>query len=86
MFWNKKTKVDLIDISHISKLEQQDIKRIFARTFSTEDGKKALAYLQYFICHRSLPAETSHEALRYMEGQRALVSTIQRFTDQGKTN
>ncbi len=86
MLFLSKNKTDIVDISHISKIDQKNMKRIFARVFSTDDGKKLLAYLQYITFHRSFGADVSDSQLRYMEGQRSLVSTILRFIDQGKNN
>ena len=84
MFWNKKRKLSLIDLSVLSKMEQQEIKRLFVRAFASEDGKKALAYLRHFTSHRSFNPETSNETLRFMEGQRALINTIQKLSDHNK--
>lgn len=81
MFWNKKKQLSLIDLSLVSKMEQQEVKRLFVRTFSSEEGKKVLAYLRHFTSHRSFNAETSNETLRFMEGQRALINTIQKLTN-----
>lgn len=89
LFKNKnqnKNTPEIIDISYISKIEQKNIKRVFARAFSTDDGKKVLAYLQYITFNRHYGAEVSNEQLRYAEGQRAIVHTILRFIEQGKEN
>lgn len=77
---------DMFDISHLAKLEQKNIKRIFARAFASEDDKKTLGYLQYITFHRSAGIEASNEHLRFMEGQRSLVSMILRLIDQGRQN
>jgi len=79
-------KMDVIDVSHISRIEQKQMKRVLARAFSTNDGKKAFAYLQYLTLYRNLSADVSNESLRFHEGQRALVSTILRFVEQGREN
>ena len=81
-----KKKIEIVDISSVSKIEQKNIKRIFTRTFGTEDGKKALAYLQYMTFHRSFGSEVSDEQLRHIEGQRSIVSTILKFVEQGRQN
>lgn len=81
-----KKKCDIIDVSYISRIEQKNMKRVFARAFSTEDGKKALAYLQYITFYRGFGAEVSNDFLRHVEGQRSIVSTILKFVDQGKHN
>ena len=74
----------LIDISHISKIDQKNMKRVFARVFSTDDGKKALAYLQYMTFYRQLGTGVTNDDLRHAEGQRSIISTILRFVDQGR--
>ncbi len=86
MFFQNKNKFKIIDISHISKIDQKNIKRVFARVFSSEDGKKALAYLQYITFNRNYGAEVSNDQLRYAEGQRSMVHTILRFIEQAKEN
>jgi hypothetical protein len=76
-----------IDIAaHVSKLEQRDIEHCFARLFSTEDGKKVLAWLQVMTFQRVQGANTSDDQLRYMEGQRSLMASILRLIDRGRTN
>jgi len=66
------------------KLEQQDMERVFARLFSSDDGRKALAYLQMMTFHRALAPTSSDMELRYVEGQRAMVATILRLIDRGR--
>ena len=50
MFPSRKNAQDIernaLFTSHISRLEQKDIEHAFARLFSTDDGKKVLAWLQ----------------------------------------
>lgn len=72
--------------SYVSRLEQREIERSFARVFSTEEGKKVLAWLQVMTFHRAAGAGSSDEQLRYMEGQRGLVASILRMIDRGKNN
>ncbi len=72
--------------SHISTLEQKEIERSFARVFSTEEGKKVLAWLQVMTFHRTLGATGTEEQLRHMEGPRSLVATVLRMIDRGKRN
>ena len=68
----------------VTKIEQREIEKLFTRLFSTEDGKKALAYLQTITFHRALNINSTDAQLRYTEGQRALVATIMRLIDRGK--
>lgn len=69
---------------NIEKIEQRDMERVFARLFSSDDGRKALAYLQVMSFHRALGAHSSDAELRYLEGQRAMVGTILRLIDRGR--
>lgn len=86
----KKPTVDLTETtqytSHVSRLEQKEIERSFARVFSTDEGKKVLAWLQVMTFHRAAGASSSDEQLRYMEGQRGLVASVLRMIDRGKSN
>jgi len=65
-------------------LSQQDVERIFARCFSSEDGKKVLAHLQVMTFSRAYGPDASDQQLRYAEGQRALVANILRLIDRGR--
>ena len=76
-----------IDIAaHVSKLEQREIEHCFARLFSTDDGKKALAWLQVMTFHKVQGITSTDEHLRYAEGQRSLVASILRLIDRGRSN
>lgn len=67
-----------------AKMEMREVERCFARLFSSEDGKKVLAYLQVITFHRALGPASPDEQLRYAEGQRSLVATILRLVDRGR--
>ncbi|MFA5592590.1 MAG: hypothetical protein WC989_04670 [Micavibrio sp.] len=71
-------------IGHIARHEQQEMERSFARLFSTEEGRKVLAWLQVMTFHRAGNASTSGEQLRFMEGQRHLMASILRMIDRGR--
>ena len=91
MLFSKKTSLGDLEsnvayTSHVSRLEQKEIERSFARVFSTEEGKKVLAWLQVMTFQRVSGASTTDEQLRYMEGQRSLVANILRVIDRGKQN
>ncbi|MDR2098728.1 MAG: hypothetical protein LBO78_01740 [Rickettsiales bacterium] len=58
--------------------------REFARTFGGESGKKVLAYLRSITLGRYLAPRASNEELRYLEGQRYLVSFISNMAEKGK--
>lgn len=90
MLFNKKISINEVSESvtytnHVSRLEQKDIERCFARLFATEDGKKVLAWLQVMTFQKVQGANTPDEQLRYAEGQRSLMATILRLIDRGKT-
>ena len=62
------------------------VEKCFARLFSSEDGKMALAHLQTITFHRALGPASPDEQLRHLEGQRAIVATILRLIDRGRNN
>ena len=68
----------------VSKLEQADVAKAFARTFNSRDGKVVLGYLQALTFQRALTATTPDEQLRFYEGQRGLVATILRLIERGR--
>lgn len=70
--------------THVSRLEQKEVERLFARLFLSEDGKRALAYLQTITFQRAFGAETSDNHLRYVEGQRSMVANILRLIERGR--
>jgi hypothetical protein len=74
----------LVYRSVTERSEQKEIERLFTRLFSSEDGRRVLAYLQVMTFQRVQGASTSDEHLRYMEGQRSLVATILRLIDRGR--
>ena len=65
-------------------MPQQDIERVFARLFSSDDGRKVLAHLQVMTFSRAYGPDASDQLLRYAEGQRALVANILRLVDRGR--
>lgn len=65
-------------------LELREIEKCFARLFSTDDGRRALAYLQTVTFQRALGPASTDQQLRYAEGQRAMVATILRLIDRGR--
>jgi len=91
MLFSKQTSLREIEgttayTNHVSRLEQKDIERSFSRVFSTEEGKKVLAWLQVMTFQRVSGVSTPDDHLRYMEGQRSLVASILRMIDRGKHN
>ena len=69
----------------LPRIETQDAAKAFVRLFATEDGKKVLSWLQITTFQRALGPESSDANIRYLEGQRALMSTILRMIERGKT-
>lgn len=62
----------------------KDIERLFMRLFLTEDGQRALSYLQMITFQRALGPGATEAQLRYLEGQRSIVSTILRLMSNGR--
>ncbi len=63
---------------------REDAPRIFARVFGNDDGQKVLAYLRSTINARVAGPEGTEAALRYQDGQRGLIQTIQGLAEQGR--
>ena len=63
----------------------REIEKSFARVFASDEGKKVLAHLQVMTFHKALSPDAGHEQLRYAEGQRALVASILRLIDRGRS-
>lgn len=77
------------DLAHsvkpLYRVDQKEIEKTFSRLFASDDGKRALSYLQTITFHRAQTNEASEAALRYAEGQRALVATILRLIERGRS-
>lgn len=54
-----------------------ELARACARLFATPDGRLLLAHLRRITLHRALGPSASDAALRGLEGQRALVLTLE---------
>ena len=67
-----------------SAMSREDIARLYARTFSSDDGRKVLDHLQRIAFIKALGPDVQDAALRHAEGQRALVQTILRLVDTGR--
>ena len=63
---------------------RDDAPHIFARLFSSDDGKKALSYLRATVNARVAGPEAGEAALRYQDGQRGLLQTINMLVEQGR--
>lgn len=73
-----------IELPDVTVREREDIARVFARVFASDDGKAVLNHLQRITFARALSADASDIQIRYAEGQRALVSQILRLITSGK--
>lgn len=65
-------------------VSRDDAPRIFARTFSSDDGRLALSYLRATVNARVSGPEAGEAALRYHDGQRGLLQTINTLVEQGR--
>lgn len=63
---------------------REDAPRIFARLFGSDDGQKVLSYLRATINARVGGPEAGESQLRYQDGQRGLLQTINGLIEQGK--
>jgi hypothetical protein len=64
---------------------REEAPRIFARLFASDDGQKVLSFLRVSVNGRVSGPEASESALRYYDGQRGLLQTINGLIEQGKT-
>jgi len=77
--------IDLFqELAAMPAQDMRDVEKTFARLFASDDGKKALSYLQRATYQRVMSADTTDAQLRYLEGQRALVSSMMRFAERGR--
>ena len=83
-FLSSDAKSDFV-LPDINGIERRDIEKSYARVFSSDDGKKVLAHLQSISFMRAYGAEASDAQIRYAEGQRALVATIMRMVNNGRS-
>ena len=81
-------KKDLLGMGNL--LEDRDLKKdlelmpiYFVKTFNTEAGKKVLEYLISITLNRYLSPSSSDFELRFLEGQRYLVSFIKNMIKKG---
>lgn len=75
---------DIFKAPPLSRYEAAAMEKVFARLFATEDGRKALAYLQSITFMRVAAMDAAEQSLRYVEGQRALMATILRLIERGQ--
>lgn len=65
-------------------IAREDAPRVFARLFQSDDGQRVLSYLRASVNARAAGPEASEAMLRYCDGQRALLQTIQGLVEQGR--
>ncbi|MCR5506861.1 MAG: hypothetical protein K6F04_03370 [bacterium] len=82
-------KKDLLGMNDL--LEDKDFKKelevmpiYFVKTFNTDCGKKVLEYLVSITLNRYLSPTSSDAELRFLEGERYLVSFIKNMIRKGK--
>ena len=63
--------------------EGDDVARVFARVFNTEDGRTVLDYLHRHSIFRVIDPQMTEENLRFLEGQRQLVLFICQMAAKG---
>ena len=71
--------------SPLQRQEQREVEKSFARLFAGDDGQRVLAYLQVLTFHKAMSPDVGSEHMRYTEGQRALVASILRLIERGRT-
>ena len=67
------------------RLESRAVEKAFARLFATDDGQVVLAPLSMLTFMRAAGIDATDQALRYMEGQRALLAAILRLIERGRS-
>lgn len=61
-----------------------ELARMFAHTFMDGDGERVLSHLRAITKERTLGPEVPDASLRYLEGQRNLITYIERLTARGR--
>lgn len=60
----------------ISQMDDAEIRRCFAKCFTTREGRIVLSHLYRMTLERTLGPDSSSDELRHLEGQRHLVGYI----------
>ncbi len=66
-------------ITYFSRIDKAESEKILKRVFTTAEGEKALAYLQFITLQKAHSFNTSKEQLYFIEGQRALITNLLRI-------
>lgn len=64
--------------------QQLDIDLMMARVFAGEDGARCLAYLRAITIEQVMGPAATDSALRHLEGQRYIVSIVQRCLNRAQ--
>ena len=75
---------EFLDIFINNNNQFDNIALDFVKTFNSVSGKKVLRYLIFLTMLRYLPASASSDELRFLEGERYLVSFILNMIKKGK--
>ena len=76
--------MQLIENAELLKKDGKNMPLYFAKTFGSESGAKVLSYLSNITLNRYLSQNATDAELRYLEGQRYLVSFIQNMVKKGQ--
>lgn len=66
-------------------MDNKNIAIEFTRTFNCNSGKRVLEYLKSITLERYLSPQSTNEELRYLEGQRYLISFITNMIKRGES-
>lgn len=66
--------------------DHDDIASVFGRCFCSHDGMRALEHLRSLTLNRALGPESSDALLRYVEGQRQLVTYILSLVERAQVS
>ncbi len=77
---------DLISLVGMDIEREKDWAKIFARCFSTPDGKQVLTYIKFLALEKTLGPNATSEALFYQEGRRSFFTTLMTLVKQGRDN
>ena len=68
----------------MKRLEPREVELAYARLFATGDGVRVLSHLTSTTLMRSGGPEADDHALRFHDGQRALVVQMLRMVERGR--
>ena len=68
-----------------TRIEADELAKIYARVFTSDDGKKIMAHLNGIAFHRAAPSDAPDSVLRYMEGHRGLLARMVQLIERGQS-